>query len=387
MAVLRVLTAIGGALSILYWLHKHWRSSPIIARIIVRAATKIDAEYYSDFAKLVMPTSVEVLFEVDSRTHNIEFVLGDLCLGTIRLPDTRVYRTIPACVVRSAFAATVLCLDDASKAQVTQQVHEAAFAAVMRAPWDVGAGSSTPQQSRIPSEVLLVKDSRVVAERFLFDVVDARHDQLISVSRVVDIVCQRGAEHHGGEWDRFLQSICSNFNVQVGASDTQSLAEALLTNKNCFSSAMLSATGANKLEMVFGVPATHFPFLHCAAESIEFVSELYKAAVANFGRWTYENFVAFIHAVFSHDRPEVVRHVPRIFRTLNKSRTGEISFDELCAWIARKLSTRSTRHPEQHLLAIVMSLRLPYAFFVDKRHLWPKLHCVLRSLSDDECHV
>ena len=150
---------------------------------------------------------------------------------------------------------------------------------------------------------------------------------------------------------------------------------------------MLSTSGANNLELVFGVPAVHFPLLHCASESVTFLSELYLGAVNAFGNWTFENFSSFVHAVFGHDRPEVVRHVPRIFRTLNKSRTGEISFEELCGWVARKLSTRSSRHPDQHLLATINSLRLPYVFFMDKRSLWPKLECVLRSLSDDDVHI
>lgn len=358
-------------------------------RLLIRGPSCEEAVYYAEIARLQLPSEMKVEV-VQTSGDSIEFVLevGNEreFLTQIAVPDTRVYRTLPPIVVRSA---TSSCLPQPSQASLNamrQVTHDAAFHSLMQVPKSVS--SSMPEGQEIPSAILWLDDARVVAECFLFDVARARHDQLSTRSLVVDDVCARGYEHHGGDWFAFVESIQEHFAIKTAPVETvDQLKSVLLLNRNILSSAMLTPAGANKLELVFGVPATEFPFLNCASESFVFVQQLYAAAVETFGRLTYENFVAYMHAVFGFDRPEVVRHVPRIFRTLNRSRNGEITFDELCGWIAKKLSTRTVRHPEQQLVATVMSLRLPYVLFADKRHLWPKLECVLRSLSDDDYHL
>jgi hypothetical protein len=358
-------------------------------RLVIRGPSCEEGVYYAEMARIELPSQLRVDLVVD-RGDSLEFLLEiedeQVFLARICVPDTRVYRTLPQVVVRNAMLTCFPSPSESGLRSMRQDVHEAAFHELMQVPRNVSP--SLANQFEIPSGVLWLDDPRVVAECFLFDVAHARHDLLCSRSLVVDDVCSRGFEHHGGDWDAFKESIQDHFSIDATPSrGFDELKALLLLHRNTLSSAMLSPTGANKLELVFGVPATEFPFLNCAAESYVFVQQLYSAATETFGRWTYENFVAYMHAVFGHDRAEVVRHVPRIFRTLNRSRNGEISFDELCGWIAKKLSTRSSRHPEQQLLATVMSLRLPFVMFADKRHLWPKLECVLRSLSDDEYHL
>lgn len=355
--------------------------------LLVVRGPKCEADFYCELAKaeLGVVASVEAVEQLDAVEFQLCSVVKNEIVARLPIPDTRVYRTLPSALVRSVIACGRRP-PAGSLSSMRQLVHDASFSSLMRAPLNVSSSFSDCDQ--IPGGVYWLNSPRVVAECFLYDVAHAKHDPLPTRSLVVDEVCSKGFEHHGCDWDSFLDSIYNHFAVETSSiTSLEELRKVLLESKNTFSSAVLTPAGANKLELVFGVPATQFPFLNCAVESYVFVHQLYTASIEAFGRWTYENFVAFIHAVFGHDRPEVVRHVPRIFRTLNRSRNGEISFDELCGWIARKLSTRTARHPEQQLVATVMSLRLPYVLFADKRHLWPKLECVLRSLSDDEYHL
>ncbi|RNF10821.1 hypothetical protein TraAM80_01365 [Trypanosoma rangeli] len=158
--------------------------------------------------------------------------------------------------------------------------------------------------------------------------------------------------------------------------------EYILEHRLTFYNAMLTTQGSNQLEEVFGVPATVFPFLPCARESVAFVTHAYDCIVAEYGPLDFHNFTKYAHDVFVRDRPEIVRHAPRIFRMLNKTRSGIISFEELCCWMARKLSSGSRLRPDSHLLAIAMSLRLPLALVLNKRHQWSRMECALASLSD-----
>ncbi|ESL11576.1 hypothetical protein TRSC58_00669 [Trypanosoma rangeli SC58] len=158
--------------------------------------------------------------------------------------------------------------------------------------------------------------------------------------------------------------------------------EYILEHRITFYNAMLTTQGSNQLEEVFGVPATVFPFLPCARESVAFVTHAYDCIVAEYGPLDFHNFTKYAHDVFVRDRPEIVRHAPRIFRMLNKTRSGIISFEELCCWMARKLSSGSRLRPDSHLIAIAMSLRLPLALLLNKRHQWSRMECALASLSD-----
>ncbi|ORC85313.1 uncharacterized protein TM35_000361730 [Trypanosoma theileri] len=160
------------------------------------------------------------------------------------------------------------------------------------------------------------------------------------------------------------------------------LREFILKHRITFYNAVLTAAGSNLLEEVFGVPATVFPFLPCARESVAFVTCVFDCILSTYGPLNFHNFTKYAHDVFVRDRPEIVRHAPRIFRALNKTRTGVISFEELCCWMARKLSSGMLLRPDAHLIAIAMSLRLPLALLMDRRQQWSRMECALSSLSD-----
>ncbi|KAH8613102.1 hypothetical protein ERJ75_000830200 [Trypanosoma vivax] len=166
--------------------------------------------------------------------------------------------------------------------------------------------------------------------------------------------------------------------------ELSNISEFVLKHRLHFCNAVLTAAGSNQLEEVFGVPATVFPFLQCARESVAFVTQAYECIVDVYGPLNYNNFAKYVHDAFIKDRPEVVRHAPRIFRMLNKTRTGVISFEELCCWMARKLSTGLLLRPDAHLLAIAMSLRLPLALLLDRREQWGPIESALASLSDED---
>eukprot|EP00744_Colponema_vietnamica_P003728 GILI01005663.1.p1 GENE.GILI01005663.1~~GILI01005663.1.p1 ORF type:complete len:1163 (+),score=240.39 GILI01005663.1:434-3490(+) len=157
-----------------------------------------------------------------------------------------------------------------------------------------------------------------------------------------------------------LSDVCSH----------RTLVQFLVQNRFAFMSAMLTASGSNSLETCFGTDAPHFAFLKCAYDSLFFVQVLYTLVAEEYKGWTAESFAEYINDAFDHDRPEVSRHSTRIFRALNKSRSGVITFEELCGWLAKKLSSRTTLHPDQHLVGTLMSLRLPLALFMDRRDLW-----------------
>lgn len=162
------------------------------------------------------------------------------------------------------------------------------------------------------------------------------------------------------------------------------LKDFLIENRNVLSSAMLTATGSNALEAVFGVPATVFPFLLCARESVPLVSSIFESLSYHYGAMTYDNFSKMTSDAYHVDRPDVLRHTPRLFRMVNKSRRGCITYEELCGWLARKLSCGNNVQPNAHLLAAVMSLRLPLALVAESREEWGNKRCALRSLSDAE---
>ncbi|CBZ23566.1 conserved hypothetical protein [Leishmania mexicana MHOM/GT/2001/U1103] len=162
------------------------------------------------------------------------------------------------------------------------------------------------------------------------------------------------------------------------------LKEFLVDNRNVLSSAMLTTAGSNSLEAVFGVPATVFPFLLCARESVPFVASIFESLSYHYGPLTYDNFSKYTYDVYHRDRPDVLRHTPRMFRMVNKSRRGCITYEELCRWMARKLSCGNNVQPNGHLLATSMSLRLPLALVSESRDEWDAYRCVLKSLSDGD---
>ncbi|KPA83695.1 hypothetical protein ABB37_01951 [Leptomonas pyrrhocoris] len=162
------------------------------------------------------------------------------------------------------------------------------------------------------------------------------------------------------------------------------LKDFLIENRNVLSSAMLTTTGSNALEAVFGVPATVFPFLLCARESVPLISSIFESLSYHYGSLTYDTFSKMSYDAFHVDRPDVLRHTPRLFRMVNKSRRGCITYEELCRWLARKLSCGNNIQPNAHLLAAIMSLRLPLALVAESREDWDHYRCALKSLSDAE---
>ncbi|KAG5486739.1 hypothetical protein LSCM1_07993 [Leishmania martiniquensis] len=160
------------------------------------------------------------------------------------------------------------------------------------------------------------------------------------------------------------------------------LKDFLVDNRNVLSSAMLTTAGSNSLEAVFGVPATVFPFLLCARESVPFVASIFESLSYHYGSLTYDSFSKYTYDVYHCDRPEVLRHTPRMFRMVNKSRRGCITYEELCRWMARKLSCGNNIRPNGHLVATSMSLRLPLALVAESRDEWDAYRCALKSLSD-----
>ena len=162
------------------------------------------------------------------------------------------------------------------------------------------------------------------------------------------------------------------------------LKDFLIENRNVLSSAMLTATGSNALEAVFGVPATVFPFLLCARESVPLVSSIFESLSYHYGALTYDNFSKMTYDAYHVDRPDRLRHTPRLFRMVNKSRRGCVTYEELCGWLARKLSCGNNIQPNAHLLAAIMSLRLPLALVAESREEWDQQRCALKSLSDAE---
>jgi hypothetical protein len=162
------------------------------------------------------------------------------------------------------------------------------------------------------------------------------------------------------------------------------LKDFLIEHRNVLSSAMLTTAGSNALEAVFGVPATVFPFLLCARESVPLVSSIFESLSYHYGALTYDNFSKMTYDAYHVDRPDVLRHTPRLFRMVNKSRRGCITYEELCGWVARKLSCGNNIQPNAHLLAVIMSLRLPLALVAESRESWDKQRCALKSLSDAE---
>lgn len=162
------------------------------------------------------------------------------------------------------------------------------------------------------------------------------------------------------------------------------LKDFLIEHRNVLMSAMLTPTGSNCLEAVFGVPATVFPFLLCARESVPMVWCMYESLTHHYGPLFYDAFARYAHDVFQHDRADLLRHTPRMFRLVNKSRCGQITYEELCAWMARKLSCGVNMRPNNHLLATCMSLRLPFVLVRESMDEWRDRECVLKSLSDAE---
>lgn len=158
----------------------------------------------------------------------------------------------------------------------------------------------------------------------------------------------------------------------------------LIQHRHTLSSAMFTPPGANRLESVFGVPSTVFPFLLCQRESVSLVHIIYQSLNSFYGELTYGHFHRFIVDVFGNDRPDVVRHAARIFRTLNRSRTGCISYEELCGWLARKLSCSSDKQPDVQLLTVLMSLRLPMALLLDRKKYWSQRDVAFRFSLDCE---
>jgi hypothetical protein len=351
--------------------------------------------YKADLESQLEPYGVPVTSRLVKETPSIDYILNEdgveLKLCSIALPDQRVYRVVPPLVFRSACFAVLRACNNCPVdiAAIVEEVHEAAFSSIMRVPTSLSL--SDDQRHRIPPFVYAAtsQSALTAAKLYLYDVVSANQEPLISSSTVAFKVCEQAAECRGGNFHALREDIRAHFSSvdACEANSVEALARLLIENRMLFASFTLTTRGANMLEMIFGVPATHFSFLHCSSDSMVFVQQLYDAATGAFGKWTFENFAAFVHDVFSFDRPEIVRHVARIFRTLNRSRTGEISFEEFCGWIARKVSTRTLRHPDQHLVVTVMSLRLPFVFFMDKKALWPKLECAVRSLSEDDVNI
>jgi hypothetical protein len=352
--------------------------------IVVLADNKhCDVQHYITVLSSLFPNvPIEVLhseqakkgLEICCRTRRFGF----RSVGTIPQPDNRMYRSIPRSVQRGM---DMLLFPDAKfDEQLDSILHEASFSCFMHIPTALccSRGAVVPRL-HFAREGL---PSRQVAELYLLDVLEAKDDELLSASHVVDDVLVMAYAHHDS-FDTFARAVQCAFGLDV---TVDSVADCLIANRVSFMSASLTTSGANKLEKVFGAPAHWFTFLQCSSDSISFVNELYDIVMERYG-WEYTSFARLINDAFGHDRAEIVRHTPRIFRALNRSRSGNISLDELCAWLARKLSTRTSKHPDQHLLSTLMSLRLPYALFLDKKDLWSRMECSVKSISDDDVHI
>ncbi|CCW61084.1 unnamed protein product [Phytomonas sp. EM1] len=117
---------------------------------------------------------------------------------------------------------------------------------------------------------------------------------------------------------------------------------------------------------------------------MSFITLTFECIEKHYGPLTYENFANFIKDMFYMDRPDIVRHTPRIFRTLDAKRRGEISFEDLCSWFAKKLSCGGNLKPDAHFLAIAMTLRLPLALVLNQKPLWQGKRCAFDSFSDGD---
>lgn len=146
----------------------------------------------------------------------------------------------------------------------------------------------------------------------------------------------------------------------------------LLSQLHVLTSASLFPHSANRLESLFGVPSSVFPFLMCQRESIALIKAIFNSLVEHYGELHYDSFSRFISDA-CRDRKEVVGYVGRIFRELNRSRSGFISFDELCGWLARQLSSEvPSANPDKQLLSVLMSLRFPLVLFMHWKPAWLK---------------
>lgn len=203
-----------------------------------------------------------------------------------------------------------------------------------------------------------------------------------------EVTCEAAAAQEG--WETKIAEFAADRFPKVLSEDDEELMEELahlkaflIEKRHVLSSAMLMPTKANLLERVFGAPSTVFPFLSCQRECLSIVRTSYQRLVHHYGEPNYQNFYSFIAAVFSADRLEVVRHAPRIFRTLN--RTGSITYEDMCRWLARKLSCGDLRRPDAHLLAVLMSLRLPVTLIVNECP-DPSANITVKSFPEVEGH-
>ncbi|AAZ12611.1 uncharacterized protein TEOVI_000428900 [Trypanosoma equiperdum] len=249
---------------------------------------------------------------------------------------------------------------------------------------------------------------------YVIDVASANGDPMVCYSRVVDeVVAQAVLLHHDGMVLDFIGALSERFgkqytphctvfqqavesrredhsrsgnvsfqvdspnpceNLQNILEELPYICEFILEHRNDFSNAVLTPGGSNLLEEVFGVPATVFPFLPCARESIAFITQSFNCIVETYGSLSSEGFCEFRSDVLNESKADVMASSQRCFRELNNSRSGIISFEELCHWMARKLSSDNTlSNPDARLLSIAMSLGLPMALLLGTRQEWARL--------------
>nr|CCC91636.1 conserved hypothetical protein [Trypanosoma congolense IL3000] len=308
-------------------------------------------------------------------------------------------------------------------------VDEALFNAMFSMPHTHCSNSSVKELEKNPLGVWRAcrQSLLTTAKKYVLDVISSGGDPLICFSRVVDeVVSQAVLVHHNASLLEFVEVLYKRFQLlyiphsprlrgvieqwkheQCGLSDGDlpsessqcefnfdgppeedlsdikeelpHISEFIIQNRIKLCSSVLTVSGSNQLEEVFGVPATVFPFLSCARESIAFITQVYDCFVATYGQLTLEKFTQFTSEVFKLDYIDASRQAARTFRALNKSRTGTVSFEELCHWIARKLSDDPLNRPDARLLAITTSLGLPLALVLEWRHQWLPAQCNLMS--------
>lgn len=224
----------------------------------------------------------------------------------------------------------------------------------------------------------------VSALLYLMDVHAAGGDRLVAPRTVADEAAARIVAQHRGDFASIGHALSQLAGAPVVVASEADVGAALRTHAmavasfaiTCENSAGAFAGGPSRTEMMRAlldsegdtVPLLALPA--CGLGSVYLLREIYDSLGAYFGAWSMKGFNDAMAALSERGQKHTSSWA-RMFRSMNRSRSGEISFVEFVAFFTKKVSACGDDvDPDMALVLCLARLRLLHLLFFQRRGDW-----------------
>jgi hypothetical protein len=227
----------------------------------------------------------------------------------------------------------------------------------------------------------------VTALVYLMDVQAARGERLIGCRLVAEETAERIVQQHRNDFNAITHDLELVLGSEMRVESQAQIVDVLISNSVTIASHAVNsaqragpfAAGPEHASLASLLDAgsdtvTLLAFPRCNLGALYLMREVYDSMVAHFGRWTMEAFISMMTVVWersSSGRPHSSGW-SRLFRSMNRSRTGEVSFNEFVGHFAKKVSAcEDEMDPDLALVLCLARQRFLHLLFYAKRAEWP----------------